>query len=121
MHRIPSVVSAVTLLTAPIHPQVPCPDQGTDLVPATWEAGPLLGCTASAAWPYWHLYTPEHRTVVSRPGFRQGDAREVPRLLVHYRCTGFWLVPVVVDRIRVMGQVLDVEQLPCTAPRATSP
>jgi hypothetical protein len=121
MYRLQTLLLAASLLAASVHAQLPCWNQGSDLLPAAWEAGPVLGCAASPAWPYWHLYTPEHRAVVSRPGYRQGEARELPRLLVHYRCTGFWLVPVVIDRVRVMGQVLDVAQEACVPVRPISP
>jgi len=46
-------------------------------------------------------------------GFNPGDARELPRVIVIYRCTGFLFVPVVVSRVRSMGFVIDQPEYPC--------
>lgn len=106
-------------LAAPAAAQTFCHDQGSRLVPAACERGPALGCVAAPDWPYWLLLTPPHREVVPKPGFVQGDARALPRLFVHYRCSGFWLLPAVPDQVRTMGYVLDVEQQRC-APLLTA-
>ncbi|MBM4061960.1 MAG: hypothetical protein FJ265_12825 [Planctomycetes bacterium] len=95
--------------------QAPCPGFGSVPVPALVEAGPPLpscpGCPP--AWPLWHLFTPGHRAPAPHAGFRPGDARELPRLLVAYRCTGFLLVPVLPVRVRTMGYVIDQPEAPC--------
>lgn len=90
-----------------------CPDQGSERVPATWEAGPALGCPHAPRRPAWYLLTPAHRRVVPKAGFRQGEARPRPRLLVRMRCTGLWLLPAVPVAVRTMGYVLDVEEERC--------
>ena len=59
--------------------------------------------------------------MVTRPVFRQGEARRLLRLRLHHRCTGLWLLPVVVERVQVMGQVLNVAEVPCIPPRPISP
>ncbi|GAB4137882.1 MAG: hypothetical protein Fur0037_03300 [Planctomycetota bacterium] len=97
---------------APLLP-AQCLQQGSEMVGAQIESGPLLGCSAAPSWPYWHLVTPPHRAVVPKSGFTQGTARMLPRLFVHWRCTGFLLLPVLPDRIRTMGYVFDVEEVPC--------
>lgn len=93
--------------------QIPCHDQGSQLVPMSLDSGPRLGCARAPSWPYWHLLTLPHREVVPKPGYRQGTARQVPRLFVHYRCTGWLLLPVVIDQVRTMGYVLDVAEQRC--------
>lgn len=93
-----------------------CPNQGTQLRAATVESGPALGCAGASAAPSWHLLVPPHRAVVPKVGFRQGDARAVPRLLVRYRCTGWLLFPVALDGVAVSGYVLDVDEAPCPPP-----
>jgi hypothetical protein len=98
-----------------------CYDRGSTPVAATWEAGPDLGCEQAPGWPYWHLFTPAHRDLVSKPGCRPGDTVMLPRILVHYRCTGWLLVPVVVDRVRVMGQVPDTAEQRCLPDRPITP
>ena len=110
-----AAASLTTLLAAALPAQLPCPGQGSSLQPGTIEAGPDMGCTNAPGWPWWHLFTPPHRAVVSKPGFRQGRARALPRILVHYRCTGLLLVPVLPDGVRTMGYVLDVREESCGA------
>jgi hypothetical protein len=85
-------------------------------VAAAVQAGPpLAGCAAAAGWPAFHLLTPAHRAPAPHTGFAPGDARELPRLLVAYRCTGFLLVPIVPIRVRTMGYVIDQPEHPCGA------
>lgn len=116
--RLGSSLLPLILFAAPTAAQGFCRDQGSQLVPMTRDSGPLLGCAGAPSWPYWHLWTPPHREVVQKPGFVQGDAHALPRLFVHYRCTGFLLLPVVPDQVRTMGYVLDVDEQRC-APAAS--
>jgi hypothetical protein len=90
-----------------------CPDQGSAWVEGRRESGPPLGCPHAPWTAAWDLWTPPHRAPAPRPGFRPGDARAFPRLLVRYRCTGFWLVPKVVLEVKTLGYVFDVEQARC--------
>ncbi|MFO1076894.1 MAG: hypothetical protein U1E73_04110 [Planctomycetota bacterium] len=106
-----------------------CFDFGSIPVAASWQASPIpLGCALlpnwpqpnwpqpnwpQQQWPQWHLFTPPHRAPATHAGFAPGDARELPRLLIHYRCTGLLLLPVVVDRVRYMGYVIDQPEVPC--------
>lgn len=106
---------AVALSTSPLPAQT-CFHFGSTPVPATVQPGPLLaGCPAAAGWPAWHLWTPPHRAPAPHAGFAPGDARELPRVLVAYRCTGFLLVPVVPVQVRTMGYVIDQPESPCAA------
>lgn len=106
---------AVALSTSPLSAQT-CFHFGSVPVAASVQPGPLLpGCPAAAGWPAWHLWTPPHRAPAPHVGFAPGDARELPRVLVAYRCTGFLLVPVVPVSVRTMGYVIDQPESPCTA------
>jgi hypothetical protein len=103
------------LLTSLLAAQT-CPDQGSQLVAATWSPSPLaLGCAGAPAWPQWHAFTPAHRAPVPHAGFRPGTACALPRLLVTWRCTGFLLVPVVPTGLVVSGYVIDRPEHDCTA------
>ena len=105
-----SLAVAATQLPA----QTTCFDRGSVPVAATIEPSPfVLGCSAAPSWPTWHLLTPGHRAPAPHPGFAPGDARGLPRLLVSYRCTGWLLVPVLPDRVRSMGYVIDQPEHPC--------
>ncbi len=98
-------------LLAPLTEDVPsCPDQGARLVHGFWEEGPPLPCGGE---PAWRLYTPPHREVVERIGYRQGRAREVPRILIRYQCTGLSIWPRRLAEIKTLGYVLDVSQRRC--------
>lgn len=77
---------------------------------------PLFSCTNAPTWPAWHLATPGHRAPAPHPGYNPGDARELPRLQVLYRCTGFLLVPVLPSRVRTLGYVIDQPEVACAAP-----
>lgn len=114
------VLLASLLPAAPAPGQI-CYDRGSALVTAFWESGPDMGCAQAPGWPWWHMWTPEHRVLVPKPGYRPGDTRSRPRILVAYRCTGWLLLPVVVDRVRVMGQVLDTEDRACVAAAPIGP
>lgn len=106
------LLAAVFFLT-PLPAQA-CFDFGSTPVAANLQAGPPLApCGTTAGWPAWHLLTPPHRAPTPHPGFAPGNARELPRLLVAYRCTGFLLVPVVPVRVRTMGYVIDQPEHPC--------
>ncbi|MGC6487679.1 MAG: hypothetical protein ACON4Z_08550 [Planctomycetota bacterium] len=91
-----------------------CPDFGSAPVAATWTGPPVaLGCPGAPAWPPWHLYTPRHRALAPRTGFRPGVTTPEPALLVPYACTGLLFAPVQVGRVRAMGFVLDTAQVLC--------
>ncbi len=98
-----------------------CYGIGSAPLPATVQAGPsLLACPNAAPWPVWHLWTPGHRAPVPHPGFNPGNARELPRLLVTYRCTGLLLVPILPAHIRTLGYVIDQPEVPCDPAATTS-
>lgn len=115
-----ALLPAWLLLASAARAQV-CYDRGCAPVAAFWEAGPDMGCAQAPGWPWWHMHTPEHHVLVAKPGFRPGDTRALPRILIAYRCTGWLLLPVVVDRVRVMGQVLDTAERPCVPPAPIGP
>jgi hypothetical protein len=101
-------------LAAAVAAQSVCSDFGSVPVSATVEASPTtLDCPAARPWPDWHLFTPAHRAPQAHVGFRPGDARALPRVIVVYRCTGFLLVPVLPIRVRVMGYVIDQPEISC--------
>jgi hypothetical protein len=90
-----------------------CDGRGSDLVAARWEPGlPLLCPYAPEAPGYW-LYTPAHRELVPRAGMQPGTAHVRSQWIIRYRCTGLWLVPVVVSEVRAYGIILDVEEQAC--------
>jgi hypothetical protein len=92
-----------------------CVDFGSTPMPATWTAAPvLLGCQGAPNWPQWHLYTPPHRAPTPHPGYRPTTVRQLRALLVPYRCTGLLFAPVVMERVRGMGYVVDMAEEPCT-------
>ena len=94
--------------------QTTCPHLGSTPIAASWTSSPLpLGCPAAPAWPAWHLFTPAHRAPVVHPGFAPRNAIALPRLLIAYQCTGFFLLPVVPVHVRTMGYVIDRPETPC--------
>ena len=104
---------ALTLLSAAA-PAQPCPNFGAQARPATWSASPvLLQCPNAPNWPQWHLYTPRHRAPTPHTGFRPGQVREKRALLVPYACTGLDFAPVRLLRVRVMGYVVDMQEVAC--------
>ena len=108
------VAFAGLALTASNPAQSPCYHFGSVPMPAKWERGPTqLACPQAPGWPEWHLFTPAHRAPAVHAGFNPGNAVELPRLIVTYRCTGFLLVPVVIDRVRTMGYVTDQPEIAC--------
>lgn len=107
-----ALLASCLLLSNPTAPS-PCDGRGSEPVPATLEAGPPLLCHHEPAAPGFHLFTPSHRDVVPRPGWRLGEARTRYQHIVRYRCTGLWFLPVVVAEVRVYGIVLDVGQRRC--------
>jgi len=111
-----STCALATALFAPsaAPPAQSCPDFGSQPVAATWTAAPVtLTCQGAPTWPQWHLYTPRHRALAPRVGYRPGAATQEPALLVPYACTGLRFAPFRLGRIRAMGFVLDVAQAPC--------
>lgn len=126
MAFLPAVLSAIrrgcalrpvlllASLVPPLAAQAWCPDFGSSPVAATVTASPLpLRCAFGTNWPQWHLLTPGHRTPTPHVGFRPGDARALPRLLVRYRCTGFLFAPVVPSGVALSGYVIDQPERPC--------
>ena len=88
---------------------------GSMPMPASLTTSPWsLPC---ANWPEWHLLTPAHDAPAPHFGFAPGNALALPRLLVHYRCTGFLLLPVLPDHVRTSGYVIHQPEYPCNAPR----
>ena len=114
-----ALLLALNLLTRSGRAQPGCYDFGSTPVAATWEASYVpLGCTylphwPHSSWPQWHLYTPAHRRPGPHVGYNPGDARQLPRVLVTYRCTGFLFVPVMIDRVRFLGYVVDQPEYKC--------
>jgi len=101
--------------------QSTCYHFGSVPMPARWEPSPApLGCSPAPAWPAWHLFTPAHRAPCAHAGFNPGNAHELPRVIVVYRCTGFLLVPVVIVRVRTMGWVVDQPEVACAPGSITS-
>jgi len=108
------VLLPILALAAVGRAQSTCYHFGSMPRPATWERSPsLLGCTNAPAWPDWHLFTPAHRAPAPHAGFNPGNAHELPRVIVLYRCTGYLLVPVVIVRVRTMGWVIDQPEIAC--------
>ncbi len=100
--------------------QIGCYNFGSTPVAAGWEASAVpLGCPLApqSQWPQWHLFTPGHRKPTPHIGYDPGDARELPRVLITYRCTGFLFVPVVIDRVRFLGYVVDQPEYECAIDR----
>lgn len=108
------VLSATVALAATSSAQTTCYDSGSVPTPARVLASPLpLTCSGAATWPMWRQFTPPHRAPAPHPGFRPGDARALPVLLVRYRCTGLWWLPVVPAGLRTNGYVVDQREHPC--------
>jgi hypothetical protein len=107
-------LALVACIAAPLTAQTPCPGFGGLPQPARLEPAPIpLTCPAAPGWPTWHLWTPAHDAPGLHAGFRPGDASQRARLLVSYRCTGLWLVPVVPSRVRTMGYVIHQPETAC--------
>lgn len=106
---------------SPLTCQLPCTNQGSELRALAVVAGPPLGCLGALDQPAWHHVLPAHRAVVPKAGFRQGEARELPCLLLQWRCTGWLLVPAVPLRLRTLGYVLDVAEVPCVPALPVTP
>ena len=116
-HRLLPLLAAIQALAAAAPAQGTCYHFGSTPQPAQLEASPFpLGCPGATQWPSWHLWTPAHREPGPHQGFAPGNASELPRWLVHWRCTGWLLLPVVPDRLRTMGYVIDQPEMPCITP-----
>lgn len=115
-----TAIPLVLLLTAGIVAQPPCDGRGSSLQPARTETGPALGCAFAPQAPGYHLFTPEHRAVTRRIGYHLGEARALDAWLVRYRCTGLWLLPVVISEVRAYGYVLDVAEHACAVAQRAS-
>lgn len=91
-----------------------CYDFGSRPIAARWESsGVPLGCPHAPSWPTWHLFTPPHRQPTRHIGFNPGNAYQIPRVIVTWRCTGLRFAPVTVDRIRLLGYVIDQAEYAC--------
>ncbi len=105
---------ATTLFAANGNAQSTCYDFGSTPVGSTWEASAWpLGCAHAPSWPEWRLFTPGHRAPGPHPGFNPGQARRLPRVIVTYRCTGLFFLPVAIHRVRIMGFVTDQPEYAC--------
>lgn len=94
-----------------------CFHRGSVPRPAIVEAAPFsLGCSGAPEWPAFHLFTPAHREPAPHFGFAPGQATARYRWLVSYRCTGLLLVPVLPERVRRVGYVIDQPEFPCGGP-----
>ncbi len=100
--------------TLTLRAQAPCDGRGNVLRPASTEAGPALGCAHAPDAPAYRLFVPAFHAIVPRAGWRLTEARTRPQLIARYRCTGLWLVPVVLQDVAVYGHVLDVSAVSCT-------
>ena len=110
---LPSLLLLCQLL-APTARAQSCYDFGSHPIAASVTPGPVLPpCPGAPGWPAFHLWTPAHREPGGHPGYAPGDAVELPRWLVTWRCTGFLLVPVVPRQVRTMGYVLDQPEFVC--------
>jgi hypothetical protein len=113
--RLVLAIAASALATGGLA-QSPCYHFGSVPTAAQWQRSPtLLACPHAPTWPEWHLFTPAHRAPAPHTGFNPGNAVELPRLIVTWRCTGFLFAPVVIDRVRTMGYVVDQPELACAA------
>ena len=92
-----------------------CDGRGSEMQPARWEAGLPLLCTYAPDHPGFWLFTPEHRELTPKSGMQPGEAHVRSQWIVRFRCTGLWLVPVVIGEVRAYGYVLDVEEEKCAA------
>ncbi len=113
MRHLPTTVLPFLLLFDQAPAQPNCDGRGSDLRPARWEAGLPLLCQYAPDAPGFRLFTPEHRELVPRAGMQPGEAHIRRQLIVRYRCTGLWLLPVVISEVRAYGYVLDVEEQAC--------
>lgn len=124
-HSRPDILLLTATLLAALAPslcsQLPCTHQGSERMPLAVVTGPPLGCAEAADWPAWHHLLPAHRAVVPKVDFHQGEARALPCLLLQWRCTGWLLVPVAPLRLRTLGYVLDVAEVPCVPARPVTP
>ena len=114
-YRILLTSLAALALAAGGEAQSLCYHLGSVPTAAQWQRSPtLLSCPNAPNWPEWHLFTPAHRAPAPRTGFNPGNAQALPRVIVTWRCTGLLFVPVVVDRVRTMGYVVDQPEIACT-------
>lgn len=105
---------AVLLLGHACAAQSFCQNAGSVPMPASWSASPLtLGCTFAPTWPMWRLFTPQHRAPAPHFGHRQGRSEAVPAIVVHYRCTGLLLSPVIATSHANLGYVVDMPEHVC--------
>lgn len=114
MRRLPRLLIACPLTVSLLAPARPCSDYGSLPVASTWTPAPVaLHCPGAPSWPQWHLYTPRHRALTPRQGYRPGVSTQQPALIVPYSCTGLLFAPIQLGRIRAMGFVVDTAQVPC--------
>ncbi len=106
------LVFAASLSTA-ASAQWLCDGRGRVARPASIEDGPALGCAFAPDAPAFRILAPAFHDITPRDGWRLVAARARPRLIARYRCTGLWLVPVVLREVAIYGQVLDVTATPC--------
>ena len=112
------VLLSTVLLGTSSTAQTACYNFGSTPVAAMWEASAIaLGCPRAPLWPQWHLFTPPHRAPRPHVGYNPGNAHLRPRVIVIYRCTGLLFVPVIIDRIRIMGYVTDQPEIECAIDR----
>lgn len=90
-----------------------CDGRGAVARPASVEDGPALGCAFAPDAPGFRILAPAFHDITPREGWRLVAARARPRLIARYRCTGLWLLPVVLREVAIYGQVLDVTATPC--------
>ncbi|MEZ5966440.1 MAG: hypothetical protein R3F56_21570 [Planctomycetota bacterium] len=103
----------VSVVCTVLNPQG-CDGRGSTPVPAGWEAGSALQCAFAPNAPGFLLFTPAHREVVPRPGYRLGEAQVRMQWIVRFRCTGLSFLPVVPYEVRAYGYVLDVAEQACS-------
>lgn len=121
MRHVIAALLAVLGLPPTTLAQSPCDGRGSEPRDARVDAGPPLGCTFAPRAPGFHLFTPAHRAVTRRIGFRLGEARALDCVIVRYACTGLWLVPVVAREVRTYGYVLDVAEQACAVVTSATP
>lgn len=92
-----------------------CDGRGSVARAASIEDGPALGCAFAPDAPAFRILAPAFHDITPREGWRLVAARARPRLIARYRCTGLWLLPVVLHEVAIYGQVLDVTATPCEA------
>lgn len=111
---LPSLLLAALLPTT-ASAQWLCDGRGTVARASAIEDGPALGCAFAPDAPAFRILAPAFHDITPREGWRLVAARARPRLIARYRCTGLWLLPVVLHEVAIYGQVLDVTATPCEA------